>query len=109
MSYSKIVNTDADIGHKIRVSIIVPIFNPNKTLFTKTINALLQQTLKDIEIILVNDASTSQEATDILNEYKACSNITIITHQINKHAGGACNTGISSAKGEFVVLCAQDD
>ena len=100
---------NADINHKIRVSIIVPIFNPSETLFTKTINALLKQTLKDIEIILVDDASTSQQTADILNKYKVHSNIKIITHQANKHVGGACNTGIRSAQGEFVAFCAQDD
>jgi glycosyltransferase involved in cell wall biosynthesis len=100
---------NASFNSKIKVSIVVPIFNPNKVLFTKTINALLQQTLKDIEIILVDDASTSQRTADILNKYKAHSNIKIITHQVNKHVGGACNTGMGIAKGEFIAFCAQDD
>lgn len=100
---------NTSFNSKIKVSIIVPIFNPDKVLFTKTINALLQQTLKDIEIIVVDDASTSQRTADILNKYKARSNIKIFNHKINRHVGGACNTGMGIAKGEFIAFCAQDD
>jgi len=96
-------------NNKIKVSIIVPIFNPSEILFAKTMDALLQQTLKDIEIILVDDASTSQRVEDILNKYKLHSNIKIFKHKVNRHVGGACNTGMDIAKGEFIAFCAQDD
>ena len=95
--------------NNVKVSIIVPIFNPSEILFTKTMTALIQQSLKHIEIILVNDASTSEKIKNILNKYKKYPNIQVITHKFNKHIGGACNTGMKAAIGEFVAFCAQDD
>lgn len=101
--------SDISSGYKIKVSVIVAVFNATELFLTKCIESLLIQTLKDIEIILVDDASTMQETLNALDKYKKHSNITILTHKVNKRGGGAWNTGMSVARGEFIGFVDQDD
>lgn len=95
----------------IKVSIVVPVFNIEKKLLKKCIDSLLHQTLKEIEIILVDDASTKQETKDILNDYeqKYKENIILITHKLNKKQGGARNSGLKASKGVFIGFVDADD
>jgi len=96
-------------SNKAKVSVIVAVFNAPEFFLDRCINSLLQQTLKEIEIILVNDASTSQETADTLDKYSKYDNITIISHSVNKKGGGAWNTGMNAAQGEFIGFVDQDD
>lgn len=93
----------------IKVSIIVPVYNIEKDLLVKCIDSLINQTLQEKEIILVDDASTKQETIDILNRYNNESKIVIITHSKNKKQGGARNTGLKVAKGEYIGFVDADD
>lgn len=94
---------------RAKVSIIVPIYN-SVLYISKCLDSLVNQTLEDIEIICVNDASTDN-TLDILNQYKEKypAKITIITHKENKRQGGARNTGIRAAKGEYIGFVDSDD
>jgi len=95
----------------IKVSIIVPVFNIKEKLLTKCIESLVNQTLEDIEIILVYDASTNEETINILDKYqnRYKNKIILITHSINKKQGGARNSGLKIAKGEFIGFVDADD
>ena len=53
---------------KVKVSIIIPVFN-NEDFIAKTLESAINQTLKEIGIILVNDGSTDK-SLEILNKYK---------------------------------------
>lgn len=94
---------------KIKVSIIVPVYNNEKYL-RRCLESLVNQTLKDIEIILINDCSTDK-SIDILNEYKKkySEKITLINLNENKRPGGARNKGIEAAKGEYLGFVDSDD
>ena len=81
----------------IKVSVIVPVYNSEKTL-ERTIKSLLNQTLKDMEFIFVNDGS-NDNSLEILNKYK--DKITIIDQE-NNGPGGARNSGIKKANGEYI-------
>lgn len=91
----------------IKVSICVPVYNMEKYL-EKCIQSLIKQTLKDIEIIFVNDGSTDNSIS-ILDKYKRkYSNIKVIS-QPNQGLGGARNTALKNAIGEYVGFVDADD
>lgn len=92
---------------KYKVSIIVPVYKVEKYL-DRCINSLVNQTLKDIEIILVDDGSPDKcpEICDgYMNKY---ANIKVI-HKKNEGLGVACNSGMKIATGEYIAFCDSDD
>ena len=93
---------------KYKVSVIVPVYNVEKYL-TQCIQSLLDQTLKSIEIILVDDKSPDN--CPLLCEDFACQNpnVRVIHKENNEGLGMACNTGLSLAQGEYVAFCDSDD
>ncbi len=91
----------------IKVSIIVPVYNVYDYV-EKCLASLTHQTLKDIEIIIVNDGSTDG-SDKICQKYKdKYSNIKYIS-QKNMGLSGARNTGIKYATGEFIGFVDSDD
>lgn len=89
------------------VSIIVPIYNVENYL-KKCINSLVNQTYKNIEIILVDDGSTDSSCY-ICDEYKEkYSNIKVI-HKKNEGVSIARNVGIDSSKGDYIFFIDSDD
>lgn len=92
-----------------KVSIIVPIYNTEQYL-PRCIDSLINQTLEDIEIILVNDASPDNSIS-IMNEYKRQypELVKVIDSKINLKQGGARNLGIRAAKGEYIGFVDSDD
>lgn len=89
----------------IKVSIIVPVFNTEKYL-NKCINSLLNQTLKDIEIIIINDGSTDN-SEKIIKEFND-ERIKYIPQE-NQGIGKTRNKGIKLAKGKYIVFVDSDD
>jgi glycosyltransferase involved in cell wall biosynthesis len=90
-----------------KVSIIIPVYNVEKYL-TECLDSAMGQTLRDIEIICVDDGSTDR-STEILDEYaKKDSRITVI-HQSNGGPSKARNTGIDTATGEYILFLDSDD
>ena len=90
-----------------KVSILVPIYNVEKYL-RQCLDSLISQSLKDIEIICINDGSTDS-STDIINEYaKNDSRFKIITKK-NSGYGDSMNQGIDMASGEFIGIVESDD
>lgn len=90
-----------------KVSIIMPVYNAAEHL-RETMDCLINQTLKEIEIICVDDGSTD-ESLDILHEYAARDHRIVVLHQKNLYAGVARNTGFDRASGEFVIFLDSDD
>lgn len=89
------------------VSIIVPIYNSKKYIY-ECVNSLIVQSLKNIEIILVDDGSTDETSMIIDNFAKKDNRIKVI-HQKNKKQGGARNTGIKIATGDYIAFIDSDD
>ena len=90
-----------------KVSVIIPVYNTEKYL-RECLDSVVNQTLKDIEIICINDGSTDG-SLDILNEYAQNDNRFIIINQENKGAGAARNKGLDVAKGEYLYFLDSDD
>ena len=93
----------------IKVSIIVPVYN-SKIYLRRCLESLVNQSLEEIELILVNDSSTDG-SVDILKEYKEkySNKIVLINLKENKRPGGARNEGIMIAKGEYIGFVDSDD
>ncbi len=89
----------------IDISIVVPIYNTGKYL-KKCIDSLLNQTKKEIEIILINDGSTDN-SEDIVKEY----NDERIVYFKNKNQGigKTRNFGIRKSRGDFLMFIDSDD
>ena len=90
-----------------KVSIIVPVYNAEQYI-EKMLKSLLNQTLKDIEIILINDGSQDNSLSILRNYEKKYSNI-IVVNQKNGGPSVARNSGLRIAKGEFVAFVDSDD
>ncbi len=91
----------------IKVSVIVPAYNVEKYIET-CLDSIINQTLKEIEIIIINDGSTDSTKSKIENYQKQYPNITAI-HKENEGQGKARNMGIEIACGEFVTFVDADD
>jgi len=90
------------------ISIVVPVFNAEKYL-SRCIDSILNQYVKNIEIILVNDGSTDKSA-DICNKYAIKHGDLIkVIHQKNQGVSAARNEGIKIAKGKYISFIDSDD
>jgi glycosyltransferase involved in cell wall biosynthesis len=95
------------LKNQYKLSVVVLVYNTEQYL-RDCLDSLVNQTLKDIEIILVNDSSPDNSHI-ILEEYrKAYKNITVINQ---KNSGGAVagNNGMRRARGEYVTVMDSDD
>ena len=91
----------------VKVSIIVPVYNVEKYL-RKCLDSLVNQTLKDIEIICINDG-TKDNSVEIIDEYvKKYSNVLLI-NQENQGLGMARNNAMKYAKGDYIAFVDSDD
>ena len=87
------------------VSIVIPSYNSQDTL-KKCLDSALAQTIKPVEIIVVDDASTDN-TPEILKSYG--DQIKVITHQTNQGVGVSRGDGIREATGDYVYFLDSDD
>ncbi len=92
---------------EIRVSVIMPVYNADKTL-RQCLGDLMEQTLKEIEIICIDDGSTDCSKTLLADISVLDSRITVLKQE---HGGAARarNLGISRAKGKYLAILDSDD
>lgn len=92
---------------KYKFSVIVPCYNSEKFL-KETLDNLLGQTLKEIQIIAINDGSTDSTA-EILDEYAAKDSRILSIYQENAGVSAARNNGIQNADGKYIAFLDSDD
>lgn len=92
---------------KPKVSIIIPVWNTAKFL-PRCLDSLLEQTLKEIEIITVNDGSTDN-SLDILKKYAKKDSRIIVLDRPNKGVATTRNSGLKAAKAPYIMWCDSDD
>ncbi|MGG0464509.1 glycosyltransferase family 2 protein [Priestia aryabhattai] len=90
-----------------KVSIVVAAYNVEKYI-SRCINSLLNQTLEEIEILVINDGSKDNTVSVVDTIQKSDSRVKLIT-QSNGGLSAARNTGIDNAKGEFIAFLDGDD
>ena len=89
------------------ISVIVPVYNIEKYI-ARCIESLMNQTYKDLEIILVDDGSTNS-AGEICDAYAQKDNRIKVIHRENGGLSAARNTGIDIATGEYISFIDGDD
>ena len=89
-------------------SVIVPVYNVEKKLLNKCISSIINQTYRNIEIIIVDDGSNEKTANICEQFLKVDKRINVI-HQNNKGLCGARNAGQEKAKGDWILFVDGDD
>lgn len=89
------------------ISVIIPAHNVEKYI-RKCVDSILEQTYKNIEIIIIEDNS-NDNTNFICNQYAKKHDNIIVIHENNKSAGKSRNTGINLAKGKYIMFVDADD
>lgn len=89
------------------LSVIIPVYNVEKYL-RECIESAVTQTLKNIEIICINDGS-KDNSQKILQEYLKQDSRIVVINKNNAGYGAACNQGLRLAKGKYVAILEPDD
>lgn len=100
------------MGEEALVSIIIPTYKRSKYI-ERTIESVLKQSYKNIEIIVVDDNNPEtifrEETEKIMEKYKDYKNIKYIKHKKNMNGCTARNTGLEHAKGKYICFLDDDD
>lgn len=89
------------------ISVIVPVYNV-EAYVSKCIQSLIDQTYKNIEIILINDGSTDESKNICSNFAEHFSNVNLF-NTVNQGQSAARNIGLKHAKGEYIGFVDSDD
>ena len=91
-----------------KVSVVIPVYN-TATFLSQCLDSVLNQTLADIEIIIVDDHS-SDDSRDVIDEYRLKDRrVKAFTHEINQGLPATRNTGMEKARGEYLIHLDSDD
>lgn len=91
----------------MKVSIIVPVYNVEKYL-EECVNSLINQTMQEIQIVLVDDGSTDQSGK-MIDDYAALDHRIVALHKENGGQSSARNLGLQNATGEYILYVDSDD
>ena len=89
------------------ISVLVPVYNTEEYL-PRCINSILQQTYHNLELILVDDASTDRSGS-ICDEYAEKDSRVRVNHKINEGVAAARNTALQMVMGEYIMFVDSDD
>lgn len=90
-----------------KVSVLVPIFN-SQVYLRECIESILRQTLREIEVILLDDGSTDDSPL-ICDEYARKDSRVKVIHKANSGYGATMNVGLNTATGEYISFVESDD
>lgn len=88
----------------VKVSVIIPMYNKGKFI-ERCLNSVFNQTFKDYEIIVIDDAS-KDKSVEIVKKY---SNVKLLSQEQNKGPGPTRNKGAKQSIGEYIVFLDADD
>lgn len=100
-------NNHIETNGKVKVSIIIPVYNAAERI-GRCINSVLAQEMEDFECILIDDGSTDNSPV-ICDMYAKQDERIKVVHKKNGGVGSARNTGLECAKGKWVVFVDSDD
>lgn len=90
-----------------KITVIVPVYNEEKYL-EQCLDSIINQTYKNLEIILVDDGSTDS-SLEICKKYKKIDKRIKVIHKENGGLSSARNAGLDAAHGKFIMFCDSDD
>ncbi|MGL5785311.1 MAG: glycosyltransferase [Bacteroidales bacterium] len=91
----------------VKISVIIPVFNTGSYL-SETLNSIINQTIREIEIIIINDGSTDNSG-EIIEQYRNSDTRIISVRQDNAGQATARNHGMALASGEYIYFMDSDD
>lgn len=92
----------------VEISVIIPVYNSEKYI-RKCLESLANQTVKEIEVIIVNDGSTDHTA-EIIEQYEKENDLRIrLFHRENAGQAAARNFAIDKAAGNYIAFMDSDD
>lgn len=98
--------------HTVKISVIIPTYKRAEDIY-RAVDSVLNQTLKDIEVIVVDDNGIETEhgkrTAQAMLRYKDDNRVIYLQHEVNKNGSAARNTGILAAKGEYIAFLDDDD
>ena len=94
-------------NNKIKVSVVIPVYNTEKYV-REAIESIIHQSLKELEIIIINDGSTDG-SPEILKEISNTDHRIQVYTQTNQGQSTARNFGISHARGKYIYFMDSDD
>ena len=97
----------SDTKAGVKVSVVIPVYNGEKYI-GECLDTVLGQTLKEIEVICVDDGSTD-DTMKVLKKYAKNDARLIVISQENKNAGAARNNGLKYVAGKYVIFLDADD
>ena len=101
--------TTVEEDNMAKVSIIVPVYNPKEEYLIQCLDSICSQSLQDIEIILVDNASTGNNP-QILQSYKNKDHrIKLLQFKENIGFSGACNQALKEVSAEYIQIVDSDD
>ena len=89
------------------ISVLIPVYN-GEAYLDQCLNSVVNQSLKNIEIIIINDGSTDSSSGIIENYQNSDNRIRVITKS-NSGYGDSLNIGLDSAIGEYISIVESDD
>lgn len=93
---------------EVSISVIIPVFNVEKYV-CQCIDSILKQTFQDIEIIVIDDASTDASYEIVSNKYGNVSKVKILQNKENLGLGRTRNVGMKEARGKYLYFIDSDD
>lgn len=91
-----------------KISVLVPVYN-NAKFLSECLDSIVNQTLKGIEIIIINDGSTDPDSIKIMEDYASENSRIRLIHKKNTGYGHSINCGLYAAKGEYIGIVESDD
>ena len=92
-----------------KISVVIPYYNKNLFSIKMPLRSIQNQSLKDIEIIFVDDGSSEEKIKDVLDEMKDDNRIILLRHKESKTTLMTRVDGIRYASGEYIIQLDQDD
>ena len=94
---------------RIKVSVIIPFYNPTEEHVQRCLDSLMRQTFNDIEILLIDDASDKNIAAKVRDYAERDPRIRVFTNSVNIGPGFSRNVGLEHALGEYISFVDIDD
>ena len=89
------------------VSVVMPNYNTPEPYLRCAIESILSQTYANLELIIIDDASTGNDV-DVIRSYKD-DRITLLRNEVNRHIAYTMNRGIGVARGDYIARMDSDD
>lgn len=109
VAHQQVMLDKVEGNNDISISLIVPTYNPDLSLFKKMVQSVCNQSHLNWQLVIVDDASHNEPLSAYLSELKSDERIAVVERETNGHISAASNSGLSVATGDYIALLDHDD